>query len=808
MSWKINYREIFSGFDRVRLAILAFSILVTGVIWTGIYFQLMIDRDRTLKQQQAENENMVSLFERHVERTLATARFTLKQVEVEYAERGDLNLEKYYGRNRQELEPYSVLSIIDEYGIARYSSIPNFVRQNVREVENFKFHQRDPSEKIYVSKPRRGVASGNDTIYLSRRINKPDGSFGGYTVAGISPEYFSRFYDEINIGANSVVTLLGMDGFVRARRSNAASPGVKVGNDLGNTNLYTQHLKRSASGSYRNVSPVDNVTRQYSYKTVEGYPLVVLVGTSEVASLIDVEQRKHVYLTTATILSIVIGAFTLMILIRLRHEVQTVNALRLSERRYAHAQRATNDGLWDRNPKSGEIYLSSRARDILHHQHNAPFYEEDFFKKIHPDDVSLVQQFFAQSLESGHSYHLECRLRNLGDNYRHILLRGELVCDEAHLSKRMIGSITDITDQRIAEKRLQKQAELLDQIFRYTLDSLVILDKNYNFVRVSESYAKAGQRESSWFEGRNHFEIYPSEFQQEIEPFRVQKKIYSRRARPFIYPDHPEFGVTYWDITLVPMLDLVGEIEFFLMTLKDVTVETRAQKENQGYIRQLKELSRRVVAVQETERRALARELHDEIGQELTAVKLCLQTIEHTYQDKDDRVLVSGLEEVLSTISKILSQVRGISLNLRPMYLDDLGLKVAMVSLVERLSNVAGWKTHIDIDVHALLPEPDRDLACYRVAQEALTNIMRHAQASEVWVTLQYNNEWLELIVRDNGLGFDQETYRGRPMENFGLFGMEERVNNLGGQFEVNSSYRMGAELVARFPMTKTSEVH
>lgn len=152
---------------------------------------------------------------------------------------------------------------------------------------------------------------------------------------------------------------------------------------------------------------------------------------------------------------------------------------------------------------------------------------------------------------------------------------------------------TDITDrmrtmedmrdarpmQELLRRNIQQQARLLDQIFQHTLDNIVVLDKDFNFVRVSESYARACQRPSSDFAGRNHFELYPSTLQQEFEEARRAKSIYSRSARPFVFPDHPEWGVTYWDLGLVPFLDEDGEIELFLFTLKDVTARIRANQE-------------------------------------------------------------------------------------------------------------------------------------------------------------------------------------------------------------------------------------
>ncbi len=142
----------------------------------------------------------------------------------------------------------------------------------------------------------------------------------------------------------------------------------------------------------------------------------------------------------------------------------------------------------------------------------------------------------------------------------------------------VIGIARDVTDSKRAERTTQEQARLLDLIFQHSLDSIVLLDKDYDFIRVSEVYAKSCQRDASEFPGHGHFEFYPSDLKEEFDEARANKSVYSKMTRPFVFPDHPEWGTTYWDLALVPILDEEGEIELFVFTLKDVTERTRAQE--------------------------------------------------------------------------------------------------------------------------------------------------------------------------------------------------------------------------------------
>jgi PAS domain S-box-containing protein len=119
---------------------------------------------------------------------------------------------------------------------------------------------------------------------------------------------------------------------------------------------------------------------------------------------------------------------------------------------------------------------------------------------------------------------------------------------------------------------------LLELIFQHSLDNIVILDRDYNFIRVSESYARSCHMPAADLVGRNHFEVFPSSLEQELAPFRRDRRTYRRAERPFVFPEHPEWGTTYWDLAMVPILDAAGEIEFQLFTLKDVTDRKRAEE--------------------------------------------------------------------------------------------------------------------------------------------------------------------------------------------------------------------------------------
>jgi signal transduction histidine kinase len=234
-------------------------------------------------------------------------------------------------------------------------------------------------------------------------------------------------------------------------------------------------------------------------------------------------------------------------------------------------------------------------------------------------------------------------------------------------------------------------------------------------------------------------------------------------------------------------------------------LELRIQERTEALIdsnERLRELSHRLMNVQERERRQIAHDLHDEIGQSLTAMKLGLR--------EADSVLGSGpmaslLTDSLDILDQVIRQVRNLALDLRPSLLDELGLVPALKWYIKRQGERAGWKTEYSAhegDNH--LP-PEVEITCFRIVQEALTNVARYAEATHVRVTLERQGDRLVLAIKDNGKGFnvEQAKTRARTGISIGLLGMEERARLVGGEMTITSSPKTGTRLTASLPLVE-----
>lgn len=240
--------------------------------------------------------------------------------------------------------------------------------------------------------------------------------------------------------------------------------------------------------------------------------------------------------------------------------------------------------------------------------------------------------------------------------------------------------------------------------------------------------------------------------------------------------------------------------------IRDLTERKAADRQREHLYEELRRsrgrlavLSTRLLATQESERRAIARELHDEIGQALTAVSVNLQRL-RTAADDGDRAEIVG--ESITITQETLRQVRDLSLDLRPSLLDDLGLGPALRWYAERQAQRCGFAVALADEIGDVRYPAPVETTCFRVAQEAITNVARHAGAHTVRVGIRREGDELHLVVEDDGVGFDVEAARDRATrgQSLGLLGMEERATLAGGRIDIASQAGTGTRVLVRLP--------
>jgi PAS domain S-box-containing protein len=350
---------------------------------------------------------------------------------------------------------------------------------------------------------------------------------------------------------------------------------------------------------------------------------------------------------------------------------------------------------------------------------------------VHFEDFQQAMSIYLEAFAARRAFRTEYRLRRHDGVFRWILETGHPRVEDGGAFLGFVGSCIDITDFRGAQ---EMQRRLDADLERRALPEMTIVDP----------LVVVGTRDGAG-------------------------------SSP-LAPAHS------------PTPDPSQQNDWVLTSLLELQQAKEALRTSQTRYRTL---SRHLLEIQERERSQLARELHDQFGQSLICVSLNLRAI----KDELSPASHAPVPESLELIEQLLEQVRSLAFELRPAALDDLGLVAALRGLVARHGERTGVRASFIGAPADLQVTAEIETASFRIVQEALTNVARHAGAAQVEVTLAVQGDALEVSVRDDGVGFDVDERR----DGLGLVGMSERAALAGGQLEIESAPGAGTTLRARF---------
>lgn len=361
------------------------------------------------------------------------------------------------------------------------------------------------------------------------------------------------------------------------------------------------------------------------------------------------------------------------------------------------------------------------------------------------------------------------------------------------------GVAFDITELKSKENELNevlnalsKSEKLQRNIFEFAPDTMIVVNREGKIENVNSQIEKMFGYQSKEIIGKNILELIPERFRKGHKKFQIDfmkhphLREMGRNLELFaLRKDGSEFPT---DIILSPIETENGT--FIIAAIRDITRRKRDEQTLLSYAEQQNILSRRLIEIQEAERRRIALELHDEIGQNLTGLKLTLEILARKNDDE-------SIGKAQSVVNDLMSKVRKLSLDLRPATLDHLGLLSAFLWLIRNYTS----QTHVVVDFkHAGLENrrfaSEIETSVYRVVQEALTNIARHAKVKKAKIRIWADDETLNLTVEDSGKGFDVEQVLTKGSST-GVAGMHERVLFLGGKFHIESADEKGTVISA-----------
>lgn len=914
----MNYETLKATLNRfadpslTRNLTIAFCIALVILTWALTLLQLQYEQRSAIDRTMAETGSLAKALEEHVIRTIGTADLVLREIDAGYRKLGrKLDIQAYARERHASLAPFSIVSVTDENGDLITRSLPIKSPLNFRNVDNFQFHSERDSDELYIGTSRRGVTSGKWTLYLSRRIDKADGSFGGVAFAGIDTGYLSGFYEQVGLGTDSVVVLVGRDGIVRARYSGQASTS---GQDVSASGVFTSRLPSSDHGSFVSNSVVDGVPRIFSYRALQNYPLVVLVGVSEAAALAPFRARKSNYVGWASGMSVVILVFGILLAAQISRLARTNQALRESEARLNEAQSIAKLGSWELNLVTGRLIWSDETYKIFEidrSQFGATY--ETFLAAVHPEDREAVNKAYTDSLVDKSPYVIEHRLVMNDGRIKLVRQQCQTEFDGSGKALRSMGTVQDITGRKRSEQLSAQLAAIVessnDAIISRGLDRGILtwnaaaerlfgysaaeaIGRNVSLLIPADQEARAAQGRALLEDGlpvsaydavrlgkdgrRIDVSIIASPIKdasgkmsgaslvfrdigerKRAEVEHAQLGAIVESSNDAILIRGPDRTILTWNaaaerlfgwsaqeavgqsidlivprerigilqpvieraargepvspiettnlrrdgariptqITLSPVRDKHGNIVAHSYTVRDMSELKRKEETLRSYATRLRELSRRLREVEETERHAISRELHDRIGQELSTLTLLLGKLAARLTKESPGAVQKQLQDMQALLKSTVANVRDVMAELRPPVLDDYGLHAALRQLATEFARHSGISVElIGVDLQPRLPSIV-ETAMFRISQEALNNIAKHAQAKKVEISLGEAAERVVLDIADDGVGFDVgETRQDR--QHWGMITMHERAEAVGIALRLESAPGAGTRVV------------
>ena len=492
--------------------------------------------------------------------------------------------------------------------------------------------------------------------------------------------------------------------------------------------------------------------------------------------------------------------------VEISHRKSIEEALRDSEARYRTLYHNTPAMLHSIDTSGRLVSVSDYWAEVLGY-HRASVIGKKLTDFLSPDSRSYAEsEVFPQFFKTGFCKDIPYQFIKKNGEEVDILLSAIAERDAAGNIKRTLAVSIDVTERKRAEEALQRAKEELSRyskdlekqveirtreitsILKYTPAVVYIKDAEGKYLLVNSRYEELFGVKNEDVRGQTDFEILPREIAEQFrdhdlevlsrnQPIQVEERVNQSDG------DHIYLTVKF------PVYDEAGSPRGLCGIATDITALKKAQE-------QLRRLSGSIMANQEKERYAIARELHDELGQVLTALRMDSVWI-YDHLRESDPVAAERTLTMCELIDKTIDDVRSLAFRLRPGVLDDLGLVDALESYTTDFEKRTGITCIFDHQA-VIVTNNSIATAAYRIAQEALTNVARHADATHVDVEMRKDDGWLTLSVADNGRGFNIEALS--EFEGLGLAGMRERATLAGGSLEVASRPKNGTRVQFKVP--------
>lgn len=370
---------------------------------------------------------------------------------------------------------------------------------------------------------------------------------------------------------------------------------------------------------------------------------------------------------------------------------------------------------------------------------------------------------------------------------------------ESRGQKYLIGVGTDVTERKQAEQALQASESSLTKAQQIAhLGSWELIVATNELQWSDETFRVFGYAPRAVCPSMELF--YQSVHPEDLSFIQKTIIVASDSQTPFsldnriIMPDGQE-RIVHGQAEII--YDSAGKPQKWMGTVQDITERKRIEEELKSSLEQLQQLSQYIEQVRENERVAISRELHDDLGQALTAVKIDLGIIKQKVSDNE---VVLKINKVTALVGETIKTVQRLTSQLRPDIIDDLGLEAAIDWYTKEFEQRVGVEVFLDMDSELTI-SPNVSLTLFRIMQESLTNIARHSKATQVEIGLHKNSESIHFRISDNGVGITEDEIKSK--KSFGIINMKERTASMGGSFDIYSENGHGTVIQLILPLNK-----
>lgn len=444
------------------------------------------------------------------------------------------------------------------------------------------------------------------------------------------------------------------------------------------------------------------------------------------------------------------------------------------------------------------LYASPAASQVLGYQ-AAQLIGQRLDDLVHPDELAGLVSAFALARDGQQTVATTMRIRAADGSWRwcETFCRG---VENPQTGETEIHSAThDITKFKQIEKAIERVAREWRNTFDAAQDAILMLDRQARVIRVNLATTRLLACDFPQLLGQPLQQIITERLKLD-DPFGLDDA-WSRKSqvrRDAALAD----GQRWLRSTIDPVINSQGEMTGAIMFLSDISSEKQAEVRLRDTLNQLRKLSSHLQIVREEERKSIAREVHDELGHALTALKMEVSWLTRQIDPGNEALQLRG-QSMGGLIDQTISTVRRISTALRPPVLDDLGLDAALEWLASDYQNRTGIRTLVTLPEEPERIRSGRASSVFRIVQEALTNVARHAHASQISISWAQDDKQIRLEIHDDGTGFD--TNARSPFSGFGLLGMTERARDLDGELTLDSAPGQGTTVRLSFPRSQRS---